>query len=597
MSDKHFVGLDLTGFEDHGEQKPISRVTFLRDDENAVTAGDDTGREIVADCPHATQAMADAALAKLKGLRYHAYTADEAGIDPAAELGDAVTASGVYSVISRFDDDGSGYSGLSAPGDRELEDEYPADGPVTQEFNRKVTGLYSYINKTATQISMGVVDEINQTKAEFNISLENINQKLTDEVNGLEAEFNLSFDEISQRLTNEVDGLSSSFTQSLTEIDQRLTDEVNGLEASVNVSFEEINQKLTDDINGLNASFTLSLNEIDQRLTNSIEGVESSLTVSMNGLEQRVNNTEGTVATLSNTVNGFSATYATKTGVTNEIKSSIEGISLSASNGTTSSTISIKSGGVTVDSATIEFTGDIVFKSNLTDGTTRISGNNIRTGYVDAARLNLYGPMEVYEDDEETLGGYIGYVTGDAYNDNGSVRTTSGIGVKAPGDAGYDGGMVVCTNAGARLTFGEDMFGDTSTIACVGRHCYSSRTMETFSDRRLKNSIEYDLLERYESFYRSLRPCRFKMNEERNGNYHMGFIAQDVAQSLEENGFAKDELEALTQFESRDGTEGMYTIGYSEFVAMNTAMIQQLLEKVESLEEEIKSLKGMVNNG
>lgn len=531
MSDKHFVGLDLTGFEDNGEQKPISRVTFLRDDENAVTSGDDTGREIIADCPHATQAMADAALAKLKGLRYHAYTADEANIDPAAELGDAVTASKVYSVISRLDDDGSGYAGMSAPGDKELEDEYPAEGPVTQSFNRKVTGLYSYINKTATQISMGVVDEINQTKAEFTIEIGKIDQRLTDSVNGL----------------------TSSFTQSLTEI--------------------------------------------DQRLTNQITGVESSFTLSMEGIEQRVNDTEGTVATLSNTVDGFSATYATKTGVTNEIRSSIEGISLSASNGETSSTISIKSGGVTVDSTTIEFTGDIVFKSNLTDGTTRISGNNIRTGYIDADRLNLYGPMEVYEDDGGDLGGYIGYVTGDAYNDNGSVRTTSGIGVKAPGDAGYEGGMVVCTNAGARLTFGEDMFGDTSTIACVGKHCYSSRTMETFSDRRLKNSIEYDLQERYGSFYKSLRPCRFKMNEERNGNYHMGFIAQEVAQSLEEHGIAKDELEALTQFESHDGTEGMYTIGYSEFVAMNTAMIQQLLTKVESLEEEIKVLKGMVNHG
>lgn len=55
MSDKFFVGLDLTGAEDNGRQRPISRVTLLLDDENAVTAGDDTGAELLADCPHATQ--------------------------------------------------------------------------------------------------------------------------------------------------------------------------------------------------------------------------------------------------------------------------------------------------------------------------------------------------------------------------------------------------------------------------------------------------------------------------------------------------------------------------------------------------------------
>ena len=54
MSDKFFVGLDLTGVEDNGRQRPISRVTLLLDDENSVTAGDDTGAELLADCPHAT---------------------------------------------------------------------------------------------------------------------------------------------------------------------------------------------------------------------------------------------------------------------------------------------------------------------------------------------------------------------------------------------------------------------------------------------------------------------------------------------------------------------------------------------------------------
>ena len=156
MSDKFFVGLDLTSAEDNGIQRPISRVTLLLDDENSITAGDDTGMELLADCPHATQAMANAILAQVKGYQYQMFEAGDAALDPSAELGDGVTAGGLYSVISRLDDDGSGYSGISAPGESELEDEYPTSGPMTQAFNRKIAQTNSRITKTAEEIRLEV---------------------------------------------------------------------------------------------------------------------------------------------------------------------------------------------------------------------------------------------------------------------------------------------------------------------------------------------------------------------------------------------------------------------------------------------------------
>lgn len=156
MSDKHYIGLDVTDFEDNKQFPPISRVTLLADDENAFTAGDDTGMEITADCPHATQAMAEAILAKVQGYRYQMYSADAANIDPAAELGDAVTVGGIYSVLSRVDDDGSGYPSISAPGEIEPEDEYPSGGPVTQAFNRKLAATRSQITKTAEEIRLSI---------------------------------------------------------------------------------------------------------------------------------------------------------------------------------------------------------------------------------------------------------------------------------------------------------------------------------------------------------------------------------------------------------------------------------------------------------
>lgn len=156
MSDKYYVGGDITSFADNGKYKPISRVTLLVDDENSLTAGDDTGMEVIASCPHATQPMVNALLQAMKGYRYQAYEAGAANIDPAAELGDGVTVGGIYSPLSKLSDDGRGYAGISSPGEAEMEDEYPADGYITQEFNRKIAETRSTINKTSEEIMLKV---------------------------------------------------------------------------------------------------------------------------------------------------------------------------------------------------------------------------------------------------------------------------------------------------------------------------------------------------------------------------------------------------------------------------------------------------------
>lgn len=156
MSDKYYVGGDITSFSDNGKYKPISRVTLLVDDENSLTAGDDTGMEVIASCPHATQPMVNALLQTMKGYQYQAYEAGAANIDPAAELGDGVTVGGIYSPLSKLSDDGRGYASISSPGEAEMEDEYPSDGYITQEFNRKIAETRSLITKTSEEIMLKV---------------------------------------------------------------------------------------------------------------------------------------------------------------------------------------------------------------------------------------------------------------------------------------------------------------------------------------------------------------------------------------------------------------------------------------------------------
>lgn len=156
MSDKYYVGGDITSFANNGKYKPISRVTLLVDDENSLTAGDDTGMEVIASCPHATQPMVNALLQTMKGYRYQAYEAGAANIDPAAELGDGVTVGGIYSPLSKLSDDGRGYAGISSPGEAEMEDEYPSGGYIAQEFNRKIAETRSIIAKTSEAIMLKV---------------------------------------------------------------------------------------------------------------------------------------------------------------------------------------------------------------------------------------------------------------------------------------------------------------------------------------------------------------------------------------------------------------------------------------------------------
>ena len=156
MYDKHYIGLDLTGFEDRGDARPVSRITLLLDEEHAVTAGDDTGLELSAACPHATQAMANAILARLKGYKYKMYSAASANLDPAAEPGDGVTAGGVYSVLASIREGGDGYPDLEAPGKAEPEDEFPTQGPVTRAFNRQMAAARASITRLSDEIELRV---------------------------------------------------------------------------------------------------------------------------------------------------------------------------------------------------------------------------------------------------------------------------------------------------------------------------------------------------------------------------------------------------------------------------------------------------------
>jgi len=179
LSDKFYVGLDLVGCEDNGLRQPITSVTLQVDGENTVTAGTYTGLDLYAICPYATQEMATAILVMAQGYRYQAFRADSANIDPAMELGDGVDAGGLYSVISAVQDGGDGYPTLSAPGEEELEDEYPYRSATQRELSSDVDSLRAFIQR-----SLGAMQiELNSMKTaiqELTSKVDDISRKVTE---------------------------------------------------------------------------------------------------------------------------------------------------------------------------------------------------------------------------------------------------------------------------------------------------------------------------------------------------------------------------------------------------------------------------------
>lgn len=263
MSDKVYLGREMAQLDISPALAPVSRVVLLVDDETAYTAGDDTGRTVEVVCPYGTQAMASNILAGLRAYTYTPLQAQDALLDPAAELGDGLTAGGVYTMLGRIDLEWDALmaSDSGAPGKAEQENEYQYRSPVIAGLNYQISQTRSQITKTAEEIRLEV--------------------------------------------SNEIEGLS----------------------ASISVRLDSITSTIQD-----------------------------------------------------------------QAGKISQIQQTINSITLSVSNGSTSSSITLSVGGVAVSSQTIQMNGLVTF-TGLANGTTTINGGCIKTGLIDADRLNLTGAI------------------------------------------------------------------------------------------------------------------------------------------------------------------------------------------------------------
>lgn len=314
------------------------------------------------------------------------------------------------------------------------------------------------------------------------------------------------------------------------------------------------------------------------------DGNYSALQHTVEGLSSTVANQAGSISSLQQAAGSLSATVSDlQTGMGHMLKLDANGVYIVDSNG---SQVTIQGGqinaaGLTVNAANITGTlkvgvipssiartsdlDGMVTEDNVTTitqnaiSTCEISASQITTGTLNANYLKMNGLMQIYANG--LLYGWIGGT--DMGETSGAVLT---------GPSTYHGCMA--TNTGAQLTYNV---GEHRIWVAAGG-CYSSSTMQIYSDRSLKENICYEM-DDAEAMFKQLRACSFSMINDKNHKKSWGFIAQDAIAAAEDAGM---DVDKMAMFGNSDGKR---TIAYGEMTALNTHMIQKLMERVDALEE------------
>ena len=101
------------------------------------------------------------------------------------------------------------------------------------------------------------------------------------------------------------------------------------------------------------------------------------------------------------------------------------------------------------------------------------------------------------------------------------------------------------------------------------------------SDRNKKHDIE-DVNEKYLQLFDLLIPKLFKYNDGTSGRKHIGYIAQEVEQSMKDIGLDSNDLGALIIDENKE-----YGLRYDELFMLQHLKIKQLEERINSLESKL----------
>ncbi len=184
-----------------------------------------------------------------------------------------------------------------------------------------------------------------------------------------------------------------------------------------------------------------------------------------------------------------------------------------------------------------------------------------------------------------------------------SIRAgTNGLNLK---NNGYSIVLYNNTTLGDGVFRPDDSYADQIRLGASSirwKDIYISTATNTTSDRNLKQNIT-PLSEKFIKLFQLLQPVSFLFKNGTSGRTHVGFISQDVETAmsavgltdLDFAGFCKDTQKTYhkdddgniieeTILDENGEPEYIYSLRYEEFIAINTYMIQNCIQRIEKLE-------------
>ena len=274
-----------------------------------------------------------------------------------------------------------------------------AEKELSSTITQTAESLTSTFTATITETTETLTGKIDEEAARAGKAEETLTSTISQTAEEIATEVSRATDaegKLSSRITQTADSITAEVTRATnaeSNLSTKITQTVNAIRLSV--SSKESGDETETTVSITNGTTTLNSVKITGTtakqaaaiIADSVKGITLSYTstTSNNQTTSTLTLKNGSATLGTATVVGTTATQAATIAA-----DAVKGITLTVSNSTTgaSSTLTLKSGSTTLSSGTIEFTGLVTF-SNLTDGKTQISGNNITTGKISADRIDV----------------------------------------------------------------------------------------------------------------------------------------------------------------------------------------------------------------
>lgn len=485
-----FLGQKAGSLTSAPKGSPVSKVVLVVDDSNYFEAG--TGDVVLeVTCPYGSQEMANNILSALSGYSYQPALAGDALLDPAAEFGDALTVNGLYTTIASMDItfDGLMTSDVGAPGEQEIENEYPYESQQTAEINRRLADTRALISKTSEEILLQV-------------------EGISEELSGQIASISTKLDSITLTVSN---GSTSSTIQ---------------LKAgSTVISSQEIEMSGLVTFTGL-ANGTTTINGACIK-TGTIDADRLNLTGAItfgdlsSSVQSDINSAQSTANSAQSTANSAWNVALSAQSTAQSAESKIDNVSYTY-------------GGTTYIDGTKIMTGTVTASSLEAGSVSLLDGSGMTAGTIGLEGASSYFGRKVTINSGAIE---LSASAGDVFiqSGNGAFLTLTNY-LSLSGDIAPTGsGSYSC---GMSNHLWSDVYAANSTIQT--------------SDANLKNSIEA-LPDKYLTMMEAVQPVRYKLNDGTSGRYHIGFIAQDVEEAMTAAGVTSQEFGGFVKAVDEDG--------------------------------------------